>query len=123
MDATAELGRNSISKHQIQPEYMETRRLTRDGTTEPVSEDQILRRERGQENTSFPCSADHVQGWQPYPVDPHSCYMLRLHTYTSQRYKTVPASPHKLTVTKTAANWVLAKDYVNPLFLDSPFGR
>ena len=20
----------------------------------------------------FPCSADHVQGWQPYPFDPYS---------------------------------------------------
>ena len=34
---------------------------------------QILRRERGQGNMYFPCSADHVQDWQPYPVDPYSC--------------------------------------------------
>ena len=34
-------------------------RLTRDGTTEPVSRDQILRRLRGQENIHFLCSADH----------------------------------------------------------------
>ena len=46
------------------------RRLTRDGTVEPVSRDQILRRERGQGNIYFLCSADHVQDWQPYPVDP-----------------------------------------------------
>ena len=45
-------------------------RLTRDGTGEPVSRDQILRRELGQENFHFPCSADHEQDWQPYPVDP-----------------------------------------------------
>ena len=32
-------------------------RLTRDGTAEPVSRDQILRRERGKGNTIFPCSA------------------------------------------------------------------
>ena len=50
-------------------------RLTRDETAEPVSRDQILRHERGQGNDVFPCSADHVQDWQPYPVDPHSCYM------------------------------------------------
>ena len=37
---------------------MEMSRLTRDGTAEPVSRDQILRRERGQGNTIFPCSAD-----------------------------------------------------------------
>ena len=41
-------------------------RLTRDGTAEPVSRDQILRRERGQGNISLPCSADHEQDWQPY---------------------------------------------------------
>ena len=70
MDAAAELGRNPvISKHQIQPEYGDE---TRDGTAETVSRDQILRHERGQGNINFPCSADHEQDWQPYPVDPHS---------------------------------------------------
>ena len=49
------------------------RRLTRDGRTESVSRDQILRRERGQGNIHFPCSADHEQDWQPpYPNDPYS---------------------------------------------------
>ena len=55
-------------------------RLTRDGTAELVSRDQILRRERGQGNAHFSCSADHVQDWQPYPVDLYSCYMCD-HTY------------------------------------------
>ena len=50
-------------------------RLTRDETAEPVLRDQILRYERGQENIHFYCSADHVQHWQPYPVDPYSCYV------------------------------------------------
>ena len=47
-------------------------RLTRDGTAEPVSRDQIIRRERGQGNIHFhfSCSADHEQHWQPYLVDP-----------------------------------------------------
>ena len=51
---------------------MEMSRLTRDGTAEPVSRDQILRHARGQGNINFPCSADHEQDWQPYPVDPYS---------------------------------------------------
>ena len=51
---------------------VETSRLTRDGTAEPVSRDQILRRERGQGNIHFPRSADHEQDCQPYPVDPYS---------------------------------------------------
>ena len=49
-------------------------RLTRDGTTEPVSRDQILGHVRttGQGNIHFLCSADHEQDWQPYPVCPYS---------------------------------------------------
>ena len=55
-------------------------RLTRDGTTEPVSMDQILRHVvRGQGNTHFPCSADHEQDWQPYPVDPYSAILCDDH--------------------------------------------
>ena len=55
-------------------------RLKRDGTAEPVSQDQILRREQGQRNEYFPCSADHEQDWQPYPVDPYSA-ICDDHTY------------------------------------------
>ena len=55
-------------------------RLTRDGTTVPVSRDQILRHARGQGNIHFPCSADHEQDWQPYPVDPYSA-ICDDHTY------------------------------------------
>ena len=51
---------------------MEMSRLTRDGTTEPVSRDQILGHARRQGNIHFLCSADHEQDWQPYPVDPYS---------------------------------------------------
>ena len=73
MDAAAELGRNPVSKHQIQPEYGDDQiRLTRDETAEPVSRDQILRHARGQGNINFPCSADHEQDWPPYPVGPYS---------------------------------------------------
>ena len=61
-------------------------RLTRDGIiAEPVSRDQILKHEREQGNINFPYSADHKQDWQPYPVDPCSCYMMRDHTYIVKR--------------------------------------
>ena len=59
-------------------------RLTRDGTAEPVSRDKILRHARGQGNVHFPCSADHEQDWQPYPVDPYSAICddhTYIHTY------------------------------------------
>ena len=55
-------------------------RLTRDGTAEPVSRDQILRHARGQGNIHFPCLADHEQDWQPYRVDPYSA-ICDDHTY------------------------------------------
>ena len=55
-------------------------KLTRGGTAEPVSRDQILRHARGQGNIHFPCSADHEQDWQPYPVDPYSA-ICDDHTY------------------------------------------
>ena len=80
MDAAAELGRNPVSKHQIQPEYGNEQA---DGTAEPVSRDQMLRRERGQENIHFLCLADHVQDWQPYPVDPYSCYHICVTIHTN----------------------------------------
>ena len=63
-------------------------RLTRDGTAEPVSRDQILRHARGQGNIHFPCSADHEQDWQPYPLNPyfaicddHTYIRTYIHTY------------------------------------------
>ena len=47
-------------------------KVTRDGTAEPVSRDQILRREQGQEKKHFSCLADHEQDWQPYRIDSYS---------------------------------------------------
>ena len=64
-------------------------RLTRDGTAEPVSRDQILRHARGQGNVHFPCSADHEQDWQPYPVDPYSA-ICDDHTYIHGQQRSVP---------------------------------
>ena len=59
-------------------------RLTRDGTAEPVSRHQYFRHARVQGNVHFPCSADHEQDWQPYPVDPYSAICddhTYIHTY------------------------------------------
>ena len=52
MDAAAELGRNPVSKHQIQPEYGDEQADT--GRDEPVSRDQILMHVRGQGDIIFP---------------------------------------------------------------------
>ena len=54
MNAAAELGRDPVVSTRFSLS-MEMSRLTRDGTAdEPVSRDQILRRERGQGNIIFP---------------------------------------------------------------------
>ena len=62
--------------HTLASLSMEMSRLTRDGTAEPVSRDQMLRHARGQRNIHFPYSADHEQDWQPYPVDPYSAIYM-----------------------------------------------
>ena len=67
-------------------------RLTRDGTAEPVWRDQILRHARVQGNIKFPCSADHQQDWQPYPVDPYSA-ICDDHTYIRNGYHRAHGGP------------------------------
>ena len=52
----------------------------RDETAKPVSRDQVLRREPGQGNINYLCSADHKHDWQTYPVDPYSALFYD-HTY------------------------------------------
>ena len=59
-------------------------KLTRDGTAEPVSRDQILRRDRGQRIIHFPCiAADHEQDWQPCPAVGAIHTNIVLHTHTA----------------------------------------
>ena len=63
---------------------MEMSKLTRDETAEPVSRDQILRRERVQRIIHFPCSAaDHEEDWQPCPVVRAIHTNIVLHTHTA----------------------------------------
>ena len=78
MDAAAELGRNPVSKHQIQPEYGDEQ-----ADAKPNSQART-----GTGEYHFPCSADHEQDWQPYPVDPYSAICddhTYIHTYTTQQ--------------------------------------
>ena len=56
MDAAAEIRRNPVSKHQIHRLSMEMSRLTRDGTAEPVSRDQVVMRECEQGNIQLTTS-------------------------------------------------------------------
>ena len=65
MDTVAKIRKKAVSKHDSASRMeKEERRLTRDGTTEHVSGDQILRRVLAQGNTLFPCSADPEHDWQ-----------------------------------------------------------
>ena len=75
METVAESGKGGVESRKYAPDLAwvwRMSRLTRDGTAEPNSRDQTLRRERGQGKSYFPCSADHEQDWQPYPVDAQS---------------------------------------------------
>ena len=93
---------------------METSRLTRDGTAEPVSRDQILRHALGQGNIHFPCSADHEQDWQPYSVDPYSAISLRVSRALSLRNlisgyecgRVFPAGVGPGSPSRDAVNWL-----------------
>ena len=72
MDAAAELGRNPVSKHRIQPEYEDQQAYA----GRPNSQAR-----KGTGEYSFPCSADHEQDWQPYPGDPYSAICEDQHMY------------------------------------------
>ena len=101
MDAAAELGRNRVSKHQIQPNMsMEMSRLTRDGTAEPVSRNQILRRERDQGNIHLPCSVDHEQDWQPYRVDPYTLAIVYVCGHSRRKGVTIKVTKKSFIVFK-----------------------
>ena len=63
-----------MSKHHIQPEYVENEHADagRDGQT------RLARPNHQVGNIIFPRSADHEQDcWQPYPVDPYSTRRLK----------------------------------------------
>ena len=73
MDAVAELGRNPVSKHQIQPEHGDEQAdAERDCRTRLVSETKLSGANGDREDFIFPAQrADHEQDWQPHPVDPY----------------------------------------------------
>ena len=79
MDAPAELGRNPVRKHQIQPEYGDEQAdAGRDGRN-PSLKKTISKARTRTGKYSFFLLADHEQDWQPYPVDPYSA-VWRDHT-------------------------------------------
>ena len=79
MDAAAELGRNPVSKHQIQPEYGDEQ--ADDGTAEPVSRDQILRHARGQGNIIFPVQLTTSRIGNLTRLIHTLLYVMTIHTY------------------------------------------
>ena len=80
MDAAAELGRNPVSKHHIQPEYGDGQgdagRDCRTCLAKPNSQ-----AERVQGNIHFPCSADHVQDWLTTRLIHTLAICVTIHTY------------------------------------------
>ena len=60
MDAAAEIGRNAVSKDQIQPEHGDEQADAGRGCRTRLARPNSPAR-RGQRNIHFPCSADHEQ--------------------------------------------------------------
>ena len=78
MDAAAELERNPVSKHQIQPDYGDEKAdAGRDCRNRLVRPNSQARTRQG--NIHFPCSADHEQDWQPHLVDRTLAICVALH--------------------------------------------
>ena len=83
VQSSFDIVRNLVgSKHQIQPEYGDKQAdAGRDCRTRLARPNSQARTRTGG-NIYFPCSADHVQDWQSYPVDPYSCYMCEDYDHT-----------------------------------------
>ena len=76
MDAAPELGRDPVSKHQIQPGYGdENADAGRDYRTRHARPNSKAQTRTGKH--SFSLLADHEQDWQNHPVDLYSCYMCK----------------------------------------------
>ena len=60
-------------------------RLTRDGTAEPVSRDQILRHARGQGNIIFPVQLTTSRIGNLTRLIHTLLYVMTIHTYTRRR--------------------------------------
>ena len=82
MDAAAELGRNPVSKHQIQPEYGDEQADAGRDCRTRLARPNSQARTTGKYSFSL-LSADHEQDRHLiYLVDPYSCYCIRVTTRT-----------------------------------------
>ena len=73
MDAAAELGRNPVSKHQIQPEYGDEQA--------DAGRDGILRHARGQGNIIFPVELTTSRIGNLTRLIHTLLYVMTIHTY------------------------------------------
>ena len=74
MDAAAEIRRNPVSKHQIQPECGEVAGLRWTGRPNPSRETNFPGANRNREIFIFPVQMTTSRIANPYPVDPYSWY-------------------------------------------------
>ena len=91
-------------------------RLTRDGTAEPVSRDQILRHARGQGNIYFPCSATTSRIGNLTRLIYTLLYVMTTHTYIH----TVPLIAMQGYQTKTED--AISLDYNSICYITSRIG-
>ena len=88
-----------MSKHPIQAVKVENEKAGAGWTDEPVSRDQILRCEREQVTSNYPCSADYEQDWQSYTVDPYSDIWCRYFLPSGRRLHVFDTAPHNTCTT------------------------
>ena len=88
MDAAAELGRNPVSKYQIQPEYGDEQ-ADAGRTAEPISRDQILRHARGQGNIIFPVQLTTSRIGNLTRLIHTLLYVMTIHTYILVHYELI----------------------------------
>ena len=75
MDAAAEIGRNPVSKHQIQPEYGEKACWRGTGRPNPSRETKFSGANEDREISIFPVELTTSKIGNLTPDDPYSCYM------------------------------------------------
>ena len=98
--------------------------------TETASRDQILKHERGDGKSHFPCSAHHEQDWQPCPVDryfaisdDHIYIYIQTHIYQTVLSVACNADFEKLAALQTVCVCVFSsRSFWTSSSLDVPAG-
>ena len=107
---------------------MEMSRLTRDGTAEPVSRDQILRHERGQVNIHFPVqlTRSRIGNLSRLILNLAICETIHTYQYKAglalERCRQLTVHPIQLFDPQAVAVWLCQDDFTRCASSDRQFG-